>query len=160
MTSIKGRGSWKRQCVEAVAVLVAVAVLALIAREQQPDYKPAPAAAVTTTSHAAAAPMSTVTPSGPDDSLAEELSAAGVGESLLMRLHLVAMETNYGIARNVPLERDLLEGLAFVMVLFCRDVAAGVETWAGSIERATGVTREDAIEMHRFLRTEYCPSVQ
>ncbi|WP_282780679.1 hypothetical protein [Nocardia sp. CC201C] len=164
MTAIKGRGSRRRQCIEACAVLAIVAALAFFGREQKSDHESTPtAAAPTTTSRVAytGAPSTTV-PTGHEDSTAELLSAAGVTEGLLVRLHLVAMETNYGIARDTAIERGILEGLAYVMVLFCRDIATGIETWESFIEQdmSTGATLQVAIKMNRFLRTEYCPAVR
>lgn len=96
-----------------------------------------------------------------DSALMRKLKAAGITESLVQHLQTTAAATNYGIRRDVPLERKLLEELAYVMVLACADIADGSMTWQESIETdiSTGANRRDAETMNRFLRTFYCPAV-
>ncbi|NMM83331.1 hypothetical protein B2J88_02990 [Rhodococcus sp. SRB_17] len=96
-----------------------------------------------------------------DSALMRKLKAAGITESLVQQLQATAAATNYGIRRDVPLERKPLEELAYVMVLACADIADGSMTWQESIETdiGTGANRRDAETMNRFLRTSYCPAV-
>lgn len=97
----------------------------------------------------------------PDSALMRELRGAGITESLLQQLQTTASTTNYGLQRNVPLEREALEELAYVMILACADVADGTMTWQESVDAdmSTGASRRDAEAMNRFLRTVYCPAV-
>ncbi|MDV8015714.1 hypothetical protein R4P70_30800 [Rhodococcus sp. IEGM 1241] len=96
-----------------------------------------------------------------DSSSMRELKAVGITESLVQQLQTTASATNYGLRRNVPLEREALEELAYVMVWACVDIADGTMTWQESIEAdmSTGANRRDAETMNRFLRTSYCPSI-
>lgn len=93
--------------------------------------------------------------------LTRELNAAGITESLIQQLQTTASATNYGLRRNVPLERENLENLAYVMILACADIADGTMTWQDSVDAdmGTGASRRDAETMNRFLRTSYCPAI-
>ncbi|PBC35758.1 hypothetical protein CJ178_30255 [Rhodococcus sp. ACPA4] len=96
-----------------------------------------------------------------DSSLMRKLKAIGITESLVQQLQTTASATDYGLRRNVPLEREALEELAYVMVWACVDIADGTMSWQESIEAdmSTGASSRDAETMNRFLRTSYCPSI-
>lgn len=118
-----------------------------------------PPMSMSTIEGAGAENSSTSTPTA--SALTQDLNAAGITESLIQQLQITASATNYGLRRNVPLERENLEELAYVMILACADVAAGTMTWEESVDAdiSTGASRRDAETMNRFLRISYCPAI-
>lgn len=118
-----------------------------------------PSTSMSTTEAGGTENYSTSTPTA--SALTRELNAVGITESLIQQLQTTASATNYGLRRNVPLERENLEDLAYVMILACADIAVGTMTWQESVDAdiGTGASRRDAETMNRFLRTSYCPAI-
>ncbi|MFC8383744.1 hypothetical protein [Nocardia sp. NPDC057272] len=107
-------------------------------------------------------PTTPTTTAEPVLTLDPDLVEAGVTEELLQQLHTVASSTNYGLKRDAPIPRDILQAVGMTMVDRCREIASGAETWERAVELdiSTGATRSDSTDMNRFLRTIFCPAVR
>ena len=66
--------------------------------------------------------------------LTRELNDAGIAESLIQQLQTTASATNYGLQHSIHLDRENLEGLAYVMILACADIADGTMTLQESVD--------------------------
>lgn len=67
----------------------------------------------------------------------------------------------YEWSRTGPLPWDAAQDVAYVFVLRCDDVAAGVLSWphAQLEDTGDGAAPADAREMNGYLRAIYCPAL-
>ncbi|MEV0947216.1 hypothetical protein [Rhodococcus sp. NPDC049939] len=83
-------------------------------------------------------------------------------QEMVAALGAVGDETGYGISKSTPMTQVQREGLAYAVMLLCRDVAAGETSWDQSINDDVfgGAEWADARRFNDFARTEFCPQVR
>lgn len=97
-----------------------------------------------------------------DQSIPKYLKNAGINPTMVNTLGALGDVLGYGISPDVAMTYEQRQSFAVAIVIVCRDIRAGRDTWTHEIasDISSGGSKKAVLAMNGYLKKSFCPKVR